>query len=193
MNLPDSDWTIAGKIRNNVSSGLDGGYYEGTGSSGATIAIGTFADGKVFVFLADDDGTEIYVESATTPLNNTNQHALIVERSGTTITLYVDGVSVANASDAGLDALTLNATNRFGMYNDGSNHFLNGVLADFAKWNRTLSASDKTAYSTYSSNCFPGAAWLPPMIRDYNEIVAGIAVTNNGSTVTAHPRLYNCN
>lgn len=88
FNLPDGDWTIAGKIKNSVSSGFDGGYYEGTGSSGAAIVIGTYADGKVFVSLADDDGTELCTESATKPLNNTNRHTLIVERSGTTITAH---------------------------------------------------------------------------------------------------------
>ena len=79
----------------------------------------------------------------------------------------------------------------FGASDSGTTGFLNGYLAECARWDRELSASEiSSLQSGVSPRMFlNGLRWYVPMVRDYNEIKTGIAITNNSSTVSAHPRI----
>lgn len=67
-------------------------------------------------------------------------------------------------------------------------------IAFLAKWDQALSDDEIAGLAKgISPGCYPGFKVYTPMIRNYQELANDLTVANDGSTVTAHPRLYNCN
>jgi concanavalin A-like lectin/glucanase superfamily protein len=200
LTIPNADWTIAGFFRSSsTTSPISGGQrvftWEsstgenflgtlkasgGSGTSLNTIQIYSSYPSSTFDFL---------IQPAYT--SDTNWHSYIAVRSSGTVTLYLDGTSIGTDTLAfGWDEAT---TWKFGNRGDGARPFV-GDLAEWAKWDRALNAAEIAGLAArFSPNCFPGFTWFTPMIADYNEIKAGIVVTNSSSTITAHPRIISCN
>ena len=61
-------------------------------------------------------------------------------------------------------------------------------MAEWAKWDRALSTGEMAALVAGAApgNIPGGLAWHLPML-DYQERVAGLTVTNHGSTLVGHP------
>ncbi|GEM_PF-2185753 len=200
VTLPDGDWAMGGLIKFSTRVGTLRRYII-KGGSGYTSSFfvrigddgGPDADDVNIAFL-DDDGTVINASSTGNPFaSNTSWTHLLLQRSGTTITVYVNGSSVASVSNASFDALAPNDWIQFGNEQYFSNGF-RGDLAEWAKWDRTLSSAEIAGLvQGYAPSCYPNSLmWYVPMIRDYNEIRNGIEVDNDGSTVTEHPRMIYC-
>lgn len=201
LTIPDSDYTVAGwvKLTGNAGSAEHIVFDNFAGGSGCwwEIIIGesssSFGD-DIRLSAQDDDGTALDATSTSNPFaSNTNWTHIIVQRSGTTHTTYINNSSVASANVSAFDACNGGAV-VFGRWSDAApGAYLNGSLAEWAKWGRALSSAEMAGLANgFSPNCYPGFQWLTPMVRDYNELAKGIAVTNSGSTVIAHPRIYSC-
>lgn len=192
IEVPDADWTLGGFAQHGASSGVDGGYFEAFNTT-QDITFGTYGNGKVFLHVQDDAGDSLYIESATTPMNNTTRHHIMVVRSGTSYNIYVDNSSVASGTGANVDASTTLNTVRFGLYNDGANHYINATLSEWAKWNAALDSTQRgNLGSGYSPHYYATELkWHVPMRSgDYTEKIVPITVTNSGSTGTTHPTVF---
>lgn len=200
LTVPNADWTIAGWFKlNTTTAGHSGGeriftWETGTGenflgsvkaSGGSGTTINT-----IQIYSSYPSSTfDFAIEPSFTA--DTNWHSYVAVRSGSTVTLYLDGTSIGTDTlNFGWDEAT---TWKFGNRADGTRAF-EGNLAEWAKWDRALIAAEIAGLAAkFSPNCFPGFTWFTPMIADYNEIKAGIVITNSSSTVTAHPRIISCN
>lgn len=149
----------------------------------------SFAD-DVRLELNDDDGTTMSTASSSNPFgsNTSWTHVLITLGAGSTIaTIYVNGSSVAYASNASFDDINRSDSVKFGnrQYDDQN---WKGSMCEWAYWNRGLTEAEITALSKrWSPDYFRNnlQAYMP-MVRDYVEVKNGIAVTNNGTTVVPH-------
>jgi hypothetical protein len=62
-------------------------------------------------------------------------------------------------------------------------------MAEWAKWDRALIDTERAALALgFSPLFFPRELkWYLPMVRPYVELKEGLTVTNDGSTIGAHP------
>lgn len=198
LTIPDGDWTVAGWVKLTSNVGSNRHVLFDTFAGGITwfeLMIGqashSIADDIRFDS-ADDDGTALITTSTSNPFaNNTNWTHIIVQRSGTTVTIYINNSSVASATNASYDAS--NGGNWvMGRWADGSaGGYLNGALAEWAKWDRALNADERAALMNGFSPLYflNSLKWYAPMIREYRELKEGILVTNVGTVATEHPRI----
>lgn len=204
LTLPDGDWTVAGwfKLTSTSWGGDDQNIIEqGNGAVPkfrlALFSYDSVSVEEIYVDIRDDDGTTLLIDQD--PGGNwtadTNWNHLVVQRSGTTITIYVNGSSIDSASVGSIDAINPSDTFYFGARGGASSKWFNGTLAEWAKWDRALSAAERAALSAgFSPNCFPGFSWFTPMVGGaYQELANGITTTNNGTVSASHPRMYSCN
>lgn len=202
LDLPDGDWTIAVILKLASTTGWpnDRGvfYREDTGGQGAIeVEIDQTGGNASFQKLEvydDSFADEVVLNSNPTApwSSNTNWTQLIVKRSGTNYIVKVGGSEVLNSG--GLSNVTLGEdwTGVFEIGATGGNEFFHGLMAEMACWFRSLSDAEEAALWNGTTGFSPAffqnsLQWYLPMIRDYIEVKAGLAVTNNGSTVVAHP------
>ncbi len=194
LTFPNSDWTVAGWVKFTSRAGTTSRRIWNWGNQELQVgdaSSGSFSDDIVWNLGA------FSVESTSEPFDsNTSWTHVTVQRSGTTVTIYINGSSVASNTgiSAGSDE---SASWIFGNRGDGARP-LNGNLASWGKWSRALSSAEIAGLvAGYSPVCFMNSLdWHTPMIADYNEIKASIAFTNGASTaattVSSHPGIVLC-
>jgi len=201
LTFPDGDWAIGGYVKFSSRTGSTARnlFLWGSGYSNKfEVRVGdashaSFPDDINLTFL-DGDGTTISFSTGSNEFgSNTSWTHILIERTGTTIAVYKNGEITGSGGNANLDALDAGASFRLGNNAYDTGDFL-GDMAEWAKWDRALSAAEKAGLAAgYAPSCYPNSLmWYVPMIRDYVELVKGIAVTNNGTTVSAHPRIIYC-
>lgn len=202
LTFPDQDWAISilGKFTTRVGTSERNVVDFGGGSTPFFFArIGDASHASrandMMTAFQDDDGTNVTHTSTSDPwLNNTSWWNVIIERSGNTITTYFNNGSISSGTNASLDALNASTVWKFGN-NVYDSVVFQGDLAEFGKWDRALTSAEKAALSGalgpyHAPSFFRNSLKVyVPMIRDYNELVVGIAVTNNGTSVVEHPRV----
>lgn len=202
LTFPDADWAIGGWVKFSSRTGTTArnlwtwgsGYSSHTQLRVGDASHASFPD-DINLFFIDDDGTNIAFSTGANEFqSNTAWTHILVERTGTTIAIYKNGTQTGSGSNASLDALNAGASFKLGnnAYNNGT--FL-GDMAEWAKWDRALTTAEKAGLAAgYAPSCYPNSLmWYVPMIGNYVELVKGIAVTNSGTTVSAHPRIIYCN
>lgn len=140
----------------------------------------------------DNDNDPIAFNSgASVPCGTTNTwfHVVFVVANNTT-TGYVNGTQVGTSNSGNFD--DVDAAVAMTVLSANAASYFNGRVAELARYSRALTTGEITALTKYAPNCLPGKVWYLPAIRDYNEIAAGLAVTNNSSTVAEHPPLIRC-
>jgi hypothetical protein len=204
LTLPDADWSLGGlvKLDDNVGTGFQYFFSWGTVSANPSVNI-FFAETsqstipnqlKCIVRDADaeyTDGGGDGVVSSTTPGTSVDWQHILLVRSGTTLTMYVDNVDVGSATNANVDEINVAANTFMGAREDlDAGRFLGGDMAEWAKWDRALNASERQALTDgYSPAFYPHQrAWYVPMVREYMEL-HGLTVSNTGSTTGNHPRI----
>jgi hypothetical protein len=104
----------------------------------------------------------------------------------------VDGSADGSAVNSSVDAINVGTALYFGARSDEDNdRRLGGDMAEWAKWDRTLIDTERAALASgFSPLFFPRELkWYVPMIRPYVELKEGLTVTNDGSTIGAHPAI----
>lgn len=198
LNMPDGDWTIAGWIKLDDNVGdfyqhfLSMGIFNATPSWHWYFHEASVEDPNVLHFnMVDDDGANSPSDfSAGTPGTSTIWQHLILRRSGTTVTQYINGSADGADTNTNFDAINAGLSLYVGMRSDNDNdRRLGGSMAEWAKWNRALGAGERAALvAGYSPKFFLNSLmWYVPMVRPYQEIIVPLTVTNNNSTVSAHP------
>lgn len=184
--LPDSDWTIAGFFTNNAAISTDPIYHTGNYSSGAYFIIVFNASDNIQADYVSDNATTITLTSTST-YNDSSVHHIRFTRSGDTYTLYVDDVSEDSETNATPDGMTDTTDMRFGQLHTVGLYW-DGDLWEWSKWDRALSLDEGTAlYNREAATRFAkDLKWYIPMIREYQDIVGGLTVTNSGTTVIEH-------
>ena len=134
----------------------------------------------------DGDTTEVTIHSSTTPGTSTAWQHVAVIHDGTNITMYVDGSSVGSASASALGDVNVSGNWAFGSRVDTpTDRYLGGSLAEWAKWDRALNATELANLAAGNSPLLNslGYAWHVPMWlgHPYEELIASLTVTNNGT------------
>lgn len=203
LDLPDGDWTIAVILKLSSTTGWpnDRGvfYREDSGGQGAIeVEIDQTAGSANYQKLEiydDSFANEVALNSnPTAPWSgNTNWTQLIVKRASSNYIVKVAGSTVLSN---GLNSVELGEdwTGVFEIGATGGNEFFHGQMAEMACWFRSLSDAEEAALWNGSRGFAPSffrdsLQWYLPMIRDYVEVKAGIAVTNNGTTIADHPAI----
>ncbi len=124
----------------------------------------------------------------TTAITDSQWHHVAVIFDGTDCTAYLDNVLQFTKNAPTLDTLDIPAACSFGRYYDDSTHWA-GDMAEWAKWDVALSTEQIAALADGVRPPEVGTrpAWYMPMLAGLDEEIAGLMVTNNGSTVSEHP------
>lgn len=199
LDLPSGNWTIAGwfKLTSTADTGDDGYFFQHGASVSTSMRFGMYSSGGVTMdaIYARFTGS-VFVPAADEPdwTPNTNWNHVRIERNSNTVNIYLNGSLIATEDVTGLGGIAPSGSLYFSRDPGGSTDWFPGAMADWAKWDRVLTSGEASALDNgFSASCIPGFTWFTPMINAYQELKAGIAVTNNGTVNTAHPRLYLCN
>jgi len=201
LTLPDGDWTIAGWIKLDDNAGVKYQYFLSWGTVDANPNLnwmfrehncdaGDVDKLSCSCLDADGDGgATIFIISAGTPGTSTVWQHLILQRSGDDITQYVNNVADGTVNDAAMDAVNVAGNLFLGSRSDqDADRRFGGDMAEWAKWDRALNASERAGLvKRYSPLFYPGWKWYVPMIRAYQELIVPLTVTNDGSIAAPHP------
>lgn len=205
--LPNGDWAIYACIKLDTTSGWPNDYIVisagVSGGSEGEISIEVDQDAglstRMELYIADDFyGSEVSLASTGDEFSgNTTPTPVVLQRSGSNFEWYINGVAAGTAAVGGIDELNFNTPLILGPYYNevGNWNALPGSLCGFAKWNRALTQGEITSLGQgFSPGCIPGSQQLfIPMIGTYQELRSNNGVTNTGTAITAHSRMYSCN
>lgn len=121
-------------------------------------------------------------------------HHVAVVFDGMNLRAWLDGVlQTSQPSKPTLDTINVATDLTLGKRTAASNYFI-GDLAEMAKWDVELSAEQRTALvnGVRPPEIGDRPAWYLPLLAGLEEEVAGIAVTNSGTTVAEHPPKIIC-
>lgn len=104
---------------------------------------------------------------------------------------YVNGVGQTLGGSQPPNTTIGSGMNQFQIGRD-SPYSLTGVVAEFALYNRVITAAEAAQHAAgYSCKAFPrGLIFYAPLIRDVQDIAGGLTGTITGTTVSDHPRIY---
>ncbi len=122
-------------------------------------------------------------------VNDGQWHHVVIAFDGTTIRAWVDNSLQANTdTEPEIDTIDVANHLHLGVYTNHGARFL-GDMAEWAKWDVALSTEQITALAAGVRPPEVGTrpAWYLPMLAGLDEEIAGLAVTNNGTTVSEHP------
>lgn len=208
LDLPDSDWTIACLVKatdgNSQSSSFsrlmsrnDNGSTGIFGFGITSGGIGTAFD-DLTLSMVDNDGSSFSQTSTANPFaSNTSWTSVVIVRSSTTVTAYVNNSSVA--SGTAIDAVGSDDTGTLAgqwvfLNREQANRGSKVAMAECAKWDRALDSNERAALwnngaqTGASANSIATPVWYVPMYSgDYTEKIAGLSVTNSNTAGTTHP------
>ncbi len=159
LDLKNADWTLAGWFKRNAATNLDViAHFGGSAGFGSSSLVLAFYSSTTTLTLANFNSANVQ-DIAITQANVTTAawHHFAVVRSGTTISLYVDGVLAGSDN-----AFSLDFTNTYPVKWGGANstslldRWFNGSLADLAVFNAALTQTDITQLTTTPVQWFSG-------------------------------------
>lgn len=168
-----NDFTIAGWVKLNTASSWSRIFDFGTGTTNYMFLTPVSGNNTVRYAIKVNGGTEQQINSAS-PLPAGEWHHVAITLSGTTGTLYIDGVLAGTNSSMSNKPSALGATslNYIGKSQFSTDPYLNAIVDEFRIYNRALSATEvKTVYSQYApplpptnlavtiSNSKPALSW----------------------------------
>ena len=155
------------------------------GDNHATLA------GKITLIFASNysggDKVSIVFNDAIT---DANWHHVALVFDGTTLRAWLDNsLQTATSTCSGLDTIDLATPWYFGRASDIAGYYFTGDLAEWAKWDSELSTDEIAALAAGVRPPEVGTrpAWYMPMLAGLEEEIAGLAATNNGTTIAEHP------
>ncbi len=168
---------------------LNNGYSWVAGST-AVLVWGddnpTFASRITFRFDADNGS---YVEVVSNDVTTVDTwHHLAAVYDGSTLRTYLDGVVQTATSTVSITTVNSANPTQLGRGHDGSGFFA-GSLAEIAKWDCALLADKIAELATGVRAVDIGARpnWYLPLDGGWQEGIAGLELTNFGTSATEHP------
>ena len=199
LTLPDGNWAIAGWVKLDNNTGSLFQYFFSWGGASASPSINLLFNeasaanpNELRFLIADSGGDQANGISTGTPGTSTAWQHIIIQRAVSTYTQYVDGSADGSATNAAVGAIDVGTALYFGARSDeDADRRFGGDMAEWAKWDRVLTADEQAALATgFSPLFFPQELkWYLPMVRPYVEVREGLTVTNVGSTTGAHPAI----
>ena len=200
LTLPDGSWAIAGWLKLDNNTGTLFQYFLSWGGASASPSINLLFNeasaasnpNELRFLIADSGGDQANGTSTGTPGTSTAWQHIIVQRSVSTYTQYVDGSADGSTVNAGVDAINVGTALYFGARSDeDADRRFGGDMAEWAKWDRALIDTERAALASgFSPLFFPRELkWYVPMVRPYVELKEGLTVTNDGSAIGVHPAI----
>ena len=203
LTFPDGDWTVAGWVKLDDTTGNGWQYIISWGLHGADPSWNWYigeedapSTNPYSLRFQIDDAAGDFKSYYTTGnvFNTTNWVHCVLRRSSGTFTMFVDGSENAthHSSSGTVNDINVAGALEFGRRSDDHpDRYLGGSLAEFGKWDRALTDEELAALAKGFAPTFfrHNLAWYVPMIRPYHEHVAGLSLTNNSSTVVDHPNI----
>ena len=198
LTFPDSDWSLGGWVKFGTQTD-NYPYLIGWGSYGVTPSFNWLrwiGSNDLYIRLWDDDGSTISFNSTGNPVLNTAWQYVILIRSGTTVTQYINGAVDGSESNPNFDGVDVSGSLRFGIRgNVPANYSLVGSMAEGAKWDRALGVGEIAALvnGVRPWMFVDSLKWYVPMATGgpggcYQDWGPNrLTVTNNGSTHANHP------
>ena len=197
LTLPNGDWSLGGWFKITNNAGIYQQWFFNWNAYSrpylyAFVFEASAASGANEIKIGVHDGTNFTLLTGTsTPGTSTAWQHLLLVRSGNTITQYIDGAA-DGSSNTSITAVDAGVDLHMGGRGVGeTNYNFLGELAGWAKWDRALSTAERAGLAAGASAAhYPlSLAWNMPMRGDLIENKSFIAVTNNGTTVSAHPTI----
>ncbi len=202
LTLPNGDWTIGGWFRLTDNTGSNFQYILSWGTFGADPSFQWFlpeastADANTLkIIVRDAGGDEHNFFSSGTPGTSTAWQHFALVRSGTTLTQYIDGSADGSNTNANHGSVDVAGNFYVGSRSDRqSARFFGGDVAELAKWDRALNASELTSLvaGTRPGRFSDSLQWYLPMdIGGTSGLYVDhgpnrLTVANTGSTHANH-------
>ncbi len=202
LTLPDGDWSVGGWIKLTDNTGTQSQYFMSWGAFSAAPSFNwlvyeashaTFAN-RLELLTEDSGAAAMDVVPASTDVGTSTawQHLIAVRTGVATITVYRNGASFGSAFNSGYDAVDVSGNLYLGTRSSSpTDRWFGGDMAEWAKWDRALSADEITALAAgYVPDFFPTPVWHCRMFGGvYQERMVPLTVSNTGSTAADHPPL----
>lgn len=205
MTLPDGDWSLGGWVKFDDNAGSVGQYFLSHDTIHTANSINlysyeaSYSDASVRNKLTAailDAGGDYYSNksgyhcvTSSTPASSTAwQHVLLV-RSGSTLTWYINGAAAGSATNATVNSIDPSGSLHFGTRQDlNTDRCYGGALAAWGKWDRALSSDERSGLAAKKSPLwYPADLVWHLSMEDYTEAMVPLTVTNHGSTLVAGP------
>ena len=198
MDLPDSDFSMGGWIKLDDNDGASYQYFVSWGYGSSPRLLFFLAEDEaagadqMWVRICDASGYQAECVTTGSPAESTEwQHVMVVRSGASVFTFYVNGVEDGTDTDDTVDVCNPNVPMEFGRQDDGGvGRAFGGCMAEWAKWDRALTAGERVALvQGFSPRLMPTELkWYIPMVGDYQELLVPLVVTNLGATLADHPR-----
>jgi len=200
LTLKDAGWSVFGWVR--INNNYNGRGYLVAWTTGAgpmfmwSLRGNQFptGPGKMNFDVRDNDGSAAGMFPSATWGSWTDwRHLGATCTAGGLITLYRDGASIGTTTQAALNDIDVARYWLIGaQYSFTPDLFWRGDMAEWAKWDRVLSASEIAALVTgQTPDWFPqGLGWYCPMRDKPVELVHAVPVATVGITPIEHPRHF---
>lgn len=207
LDIPNGDWTIAVWVQFSSRSGTGwDNIFEYRDSSENEFIIVRVSQAsqtnpnRIELIMLDTNGHFAEFDDAGTFFaSNTSPASIVVRRSGTTYSVWANGISVISSTDATAAAITpTSGVFYYGNENENPTKFFHGQMWDTAKWDRALRDDEVASLAKgFSADCFPnGQKWFYPMGGQYGyykEMLVPVTVTNSSTTTSDAQRIIYCN
>ncbi|MCX7428155.1 MAG: LamG domain-containing protein [Planctomycetia bacterium] len=200
--FPEGPWTVSGWFCRTNNAGasyqslMSWGGYSGQNSFNWRIAetdTPTYAN-QLEYRLRDVDDMPTYAYSGAETMPVGLWRHILLYRSGTKyFRQYVDGVLQGSSTRSGFYYIDRPDALVFGAQSDlAAGTFFPGMLAEWAKWNRALSAAEIAVLAAGATPDWfaAGLAWYLPMRKDSVELVRNLPVKLIGAAIIDHPRRF---
>ena len=152
LTLPDGDWSFAFKYRMKTATSTARRTLFSAGAWGATPTFILRHDrstatkaNTLALRVRDNDGTLASLTSSDA-VTDTDWHSVTLVRSGSTVTMYLDGASQASSTNANLNGVDPAVDLNIGRQSTGAS-YTDMHVAEIAKWDRALSDDQVAAYA----------------------------------------------
>lgn len=200
LDLPNSEWFItfrAQEVSRLTSARLLYRQNVPTTANSIEITMGTGGSaGEFYVNIIDASNSTLSFPITANPLNSGDPVQFILSRGADGfVRLYFDGVLAGTSNAALTTAINTSVALFIGNRSDAARGF-NGPIWDIGIFHRDLTLEDieslQEAGAAVSCLNPAGRTLYISGIGNYIELVAGLSLTNSGTTATAHPRIVLC-
>jgi hypothetical protein len=193
LTLPNSDWTVAGWVKITSNAGTSANYMLSWGNFGAAPSLNFLVYEASHATAANrlelHPTTVAYFPSDTGFGQSVIWQHVILERSSGALSVYVDNVRFDDTDNFGAD-INVAGSWFFGCRSTLI-QFFPGKLAEWAKWDRVLTATERgeLAGGAFPEDYTTSLVWHSKMFDDFTEDIAGLTVTDTGAVTDSadHP------